>query len=128
MAYENLKSAIKQAIKNNNSQEITGDLLQSTLLSIVNTLGIFEIVQTTGKAEDKVMSQKATSIELDKKANANDVNNSIQELDKKLNRNLLAIEFDDQTGDLNAIIGQDSTINSVYTDEYGNVIVEQEII
>ena len=39
MAYENLKTAIKQAIKNNNNQEITGDLLQSTLLNIVNTIG-----------------------------------------------------------------------------------------
>ena len=39
MAYENLKSAIKQAIKQNGNQEITGDLLQSTLLSIVDTVG-----------------------------------------------------------------------------------------
>lgn len=39
MAYENLKSAIKQAIKNNNNQEITGNLLQSTLLNIVDTIG-----------------------------------------------------------------------------------------
>lgn len=38
MTYENLKSAIKQAIKQNGNQEITGNLLQSTLLSIVNTL------------------------------------------------------------------------------------------
>lgn len=36
MAYENLKAAIKQAIKNNNNQEITGELLQSTLLNIIN--------------------------------------------------------------------------------------------
>ena len=50
------------------------------------------------------------------------------ELDKKLNRNLLAIEFDDSTGELNAIIGQDTTIKSVGTDEDGNVIIEQEII
>ena len=49
------------------------------------------------------------------------------ELDKKLNRNLLAIEFDDSTGELNAILGQDTTINSVETDEDGNVIIEQEI-
>ena len=56
------------------------------------------------------------------------VDNSIHELDKKLNRNLLAIEFDDDTGYLNAIIGQDSTISSVSTDEDGNVIIEQEII
>lgn len=42
MAYENLKNAIKQAIKNNNSQEITGDLLQSTLLNIVNTINTAE--------------------------------------------------------------------------------------
>lgn len=66
--------------------------------------------------------------ELNKKANAEEVNNSMQELAKKLNRNLLAIEFDDETGDLNAIIGQDSTISSVSTDEDGNVIIEQNII
>lgn len=71
---------------------------------------------------------KQQDVELGKKANAEDVNNSMQELDKKLNRNLLAIEFDDDTGELNAIIGQDSTISSVSTDEDGNVIVEQEII
>lgn len=68
------------------------------------------------------------NVELGKKANAEEVNNSMQELDKKLNRNLLAIEFDDETGELNAIIGQDSTISSVSTDEDGNVIIEQEII
>lgn len=134
MAYENLKAAIKQAIKQNGNQEITGNLLQSTLLNVVNTIGadykflgfatpstvpptseegnlfyfaiipgnysnfktntgnlvitiengvffftknatdsywssnkIFEIVQITGEAEDKVMSQKATSTELNKK-------------------------------------------------------------
>lgn len=39
MAYENLKTAIMQVIKNNNNQEITGDLLQSTLLNIVDTIG-----------------------------------------------------------------------------------------
>lgn len=50
------------------------------------------------------------------------------ELDKKLNRNLLAIEFDDSTGELNAILGQDTTIKSVETDEDGNVIIEQNII
>ncbi len=71
---------------------------------------------------------KAQEDNIRKKANAKDVNNSMQELDKKLNRNLLAIEFDDETGDLNAIIGQDSTISSVSTDEDGNVIIEQEII
>lgn len=65
--------------------------------------------------------------ELGKKANAEDTNNSMQELDKKLNRNLLAIEFDDDTGELNAILGQDTTIKSVETDEDGNVIIEQEI-
>ncbi len=75
-------------------------------------------------AEEK----KRVDAELGKKANAEDVNNSMQELDKKLNRNLLAIEFDDETGDLNAIIGQDSNISSVSTDEDGNVIIEQEII
>lgn len=60
--------------------------------------------------------------------NLNSIGEIMQELDKKLNRNLLAIEFDDETGNLNAIIGQDSTISSVSTDEDGNVIIEQEII
>lgn len=70
----------------------------------------------------------AQDAEIAKKANAEEVNNSMQELDQKLNRNLLAIEFDDDTGELNAIIGQDSTISSVSTDEDGNLIIEQNII
>ena len=133
MAYENLKTAIKQVIKQNGNQEITGDLLQSTLLNIVNTIGanykflgfaspstvpptseegrlfyfaseageylnfkksdkneyvniglgisvitkeadskfwkadeLIDIAQTTGNADDKVMSQKAASDNLKK--------------------------------------------------------------
>lgn len=73
------------------------------------------VAQESGDSEELVMSQKAVSAKL-------------SDLDKKLNRNLLAIEFDDETGDLNAIIGQDSTISSVSTDEDGNVIIEQEFI
>lgn len=60
MAYENLKSAIKQVIKQNGNQEITGRILQSTLLSVVDNIP--EVVQESGEAEDKVMSQKAVSI------------------------------------------------------------------
>ena len=84
-----------------------------------------EVKQSFSEQTAKNTAQDA---EIAKKANAEDVNNSMQELDKKLNRNLLAIEFDDDTGELNAIIGQDSTIRSVSTDEDGNVIIEQEII
>lgn len=84
-----------------------------------------EVKQSFSEQTAKNTAQDA---EIAKKANAEDVNNSMQELDKKLNRNLLAIEFDDETGDLNAIIGQDSTISSVSTDADGNVIIEQEII
>lgn len=36
MAYENLKNSIKQAIKQNGNQEITGNILQNTLLSITD--------------------------------------------------------------------------------------------
>lgn len=39
MTYESLKNAIKQAIKQNGNQEITGQLLQSTLVNIVETIG-----------------------------------------------------------------------------------------
>ena len=62
MAYENLKAAIKQAIKNNNNQEITGSTMQSTLLSMVDNIP--EVVQESGDATDKVMSQKAVSTKL----------------------------------------------------------------
>lgn len=67
MAYENLKNAIKQAIKQNGNQEITGDIMQSTLLSMADN--IYEIAQLTGEAEDKVMSQKAISHEFAKTCN-----------------------------------------------------------
>nr|DAP41236.1 MAG TPA: rhamnogalacturan/acetylesterase-like protein [Caudoviricetes sp.] len=57
MAYENLKTAIKQAIKQNGNQEITGSIMQSTLLSIADNM--HEVAQESGEADDKVMSQKA---------------------------------------------------------------------
>lgn len=59
MAYENLKSAIRQAIKQNGNQEITGPIMQNTLLSMVDNIP--EVVQESGTAEDKVMSQKVVS-------------------------------------------------------------------
>lgn len=62
MAYENLKAAIKQAIKQNGNQEITGHILQSTLLSVVDNIP--EVVQESGETEDKVMSQKVVSAKL----------------------------------------------------------------
>lgn len=38
MAYENLKSAIKQVIKQNGNQEITGYILQNALLNVVDNI------------------------------------------------------------------------------------------
>lgn len=79
MAYENLKAAIRQAIKQNNNQEITGALLQTTLLSIVENFennkaeksdvttelakkfDKVNIAQETGDAADKVISQKVVT-------------------------------------------------------------------
>lgn len=96
MAYENLKTAIKQAIKNNNNQEITGPILQSTLLSMIDNIP--EIVQELGSDENKVISQKAVSSKLDnlalenkeikkelpKKANTSDVQTSLEEFKKEI--------------------------------------------
>lgn len=62
MAYENLKAAIKQAIKQNGNQEITGSIMQSTLLSMVDNIP--GVVQESGTAGDKVMSQKVVSDKL----------------------------------------------------------------
>lgn len=42
--YKNLKDAIKQVIKPNDNQEITGKVLQNILLNIVNTIGNSGIV------------------------------------------------------------------------------------
>lgn len=42
--YSNLKEAIKQVIKQNGNQEITGQLLQSTLLNIVETIGSSNVI------------------------------------------------------------------------------------
>ena len=88
MAYENLKSAIKQAIKQNGNQEITGSLLQSTLLSMADNMP--EVVQSTGEAEDKVMSQKATSTELGKKVDKTYVDT---ELGKKVDKTYVDTEL-----------------------------------
>ena len=100
------------------------------LMGNLNSIG--EVTAKIAAIKSDIAGLKDKDLEhdkaLEKKANAEEVNNSMQELDKKLNRNLLAIEFDDETGNLNAIIGQDSTISSVSTDEDGNVIIEQEII
>lgn len=100
------------------------------LMGNLNSIG--EVTAKIAAIKSDISGLKDKDLEhdkaLEKKANAEEVNNSMQELDKKLNRNLLAIDFDDETGDLNAIIGQDSTISSVSTDEDGNVIIEQEII
>lgn len=83
-------------------------------------------------AEDHITSFAEDTFDEGRQEYQSDINSrheeSLQQLDKKLNRNLLAIEFDDDTGELNAIIGQDSTISSVSTDEDGNVIIEQNII
>ena len=76
-------------------------------------------------AKDHVTTFVNEVFDEDKQKYQSDIND---ELDKKLNRNLLAIEFDDSTGELNAILGQDTTIKSVETDEDGNVIIEQEIL
>lgn len=72
MAYENLKAAIKQAIKQNDNQEITGPILQSTLLSMIDNIP--EIVQELGSDKNKVMSQKVVS---DKLNDLSDSNNDL---------------------------------------------------
>lgn len=76
-------------------------------------------------AKDHVTTFVDEVFDEDKQKYLSEIND---ELDKKLNRNLLAIEFDDSTGELNAILGQDTTIKSVETDKDGNVIIEQEIL
>lgn len=94
MAYENLKDAIKRVIKQNSNQEITGSILQNTLLSVVDSIP--EIVQELGDSEDKIMSQKA-------------VCNYIVDLSSEIN-SVAAISFGDTDSDLDI------------ADENGNVL------
>lgn len=70
MAYENLKAAIKQAIKQNGNQEITGNLLQSTLLNIVNnieeTMTIYDVSAHNNGATFESLSALLNSSDLSK--------------------------------------------------------------
>ena len=87
MAYENLKSAIKQAIKQNGNQEITGSLLQGTLLSMVDTIGA-DIDTELGKKANKA----DIDTELGKKANKADIDT---ELGKKFDKTSIVQESGD---------------------------------
>lgn len=120
MDYENLKAAIKQAIKQNGNQEITGNLLQSTLLNIVNTLW---------------MSQKAVS---DKLSDLNSVAAiSLGDTDSNLdiadeNGNVLA-RFSDghiKTKDFNSVNvpsqmdNEETDADLLLSDNNGNALAE----
>lgn len=149
MAYEDLKAAIKQAIKQNNNQEITGNLLQATLLSIVDNLGNNKaeksdvtaelakkfdkanVVQETGNATEKVISQKVITSVINSiktaindklsKSEGGEVNKpivitnkdsnytitinpdaSIYVWDKTLNKNIFAVEIQTPSSTINA--------------------------
>lgn len=192
MAYENLKNAIKQAIKNNNNQEITGDVLQSTLLSIVNTLGadykflgfavpstvpptseegnlfyfaiapgnysnfktntgnltiaiengvffftknaadsywnsnkVFEVAQTTGEAEDKTMSQKVISAELNKKFDRVNIAQTTGEAeDKTMSQKVISAELNKKASVIdvdNSVKKLDHKLNRIYSYNHNNL-------
>lgn len=67
---------------------------------------------------------------IDKDANvvfSNGVPESIKKyIDKKFEENTLAIEFE-ENGDIAAYYGEEGNINDVYTEENGDIIVEQNI-
>lgn len=55
------------------------------------------------------------------------VNPTIKEIQEQARRSYLEITFDDETGDINAILGDNSTITDVSTDDDGNIYIEEEI-
>jgi hypothetical protein len=67
---------------------------------------------------------------IDKDSNvvfSNGVPESIKKyIDKKFEENTLAIEFE-ENGDIAAYYGEEGNVNDVYTDENGDIIVEQNI-
>lgn len=54
------------------------------------------------------------------------VNPTIQEMQERMRNNVLEIEFDDATGNINAILGDHSTITDITTDEDGNIIMTED--
>lgn len=112
MAYENLKAAIKQAIKQNGNQEITGNLLQSTLLSMADSIP--EVVQESGDSENLVTSQKLVTDTFNDLSLKNAILNS-QKVSVSLGKNLFNKNNSDNIigyyfGNLGGLIKNDSFI------------------
>lgn len=70
------------------------------------------ILQESGTAEDKVMSQKAVSVELAKKANADDVDSSLKELQNTVFPLQVSLSLDKT---LLEFTGADQTVNASYS-------------
>lgn len=54
------------------------------------------------------------------------VSDILEYIQKKIDENILAVEFE-ENGDIAAYYGEEGNINDVYTDENGDIIVEQNI-
>ena len=79
---QNADSTLQQGINTERQQRQNADTQLNNLIT-----GKFDkasVVQGSGEAEDKVMSQKAVSHELAAKADAKQVNNSLYDLEKKI--------------------------------------------
>lgn len=96
-----------------------GNALHSVAEDHISVVATDVFDERTQKYQSEVNEEQETEIKENKDA--------ITQLDKKVDRNLLAIEYDDDSGNLYAILGTDTTIKNASTDDDGNVIIEQEI-
>ena len=60
--YDELKQAVSDVIKTNGNQEITGQLMQNTLLSIINTVGANSTFCRNSDAGDQIPEHPTKSV------------------------------------------------------------------
>ena len=78
------------------------------------------ILQESGTAEDKVMSQKAVSVELNKKADVDDVNSSLKELYDTVFPLQVSLSLDNTVLEFT---GTDQAVNARYSIKRNNALV-----
>lgn len=78
------------------------------------------ILQESGTAEDKVMSQKAVSVELTKKADVDDVNSSLKELQDTVFPLQVSLQLDKTVLEFT---GTDHAVNASYSIKRKNALV-----
>ena len=108
----------------------------------VHVISNEEFVIATVDAEDKLLYgirkdgsvyqcaiDDLTQTKIDELSNTlnNEFSTKLQELSDKIDRNWVGVEYIEEEGQINAILGDDSKIKEVTVDEDGNIVFTQLI-